>query len=186
MIGHVARHGRAQVIVNVVAGLDHAGEIKKIKRGRVTEAPGRAIEHLHRRTADTQMDTGAPDLKITFLHIAEHGGIGRCHRDELFDHRARQKQVPIAIKQRSVGNKGCLATFRRIGHADPLEQIKGRANDRFGISFREWLERAAVQAGPDHGRQRHRLAAVTTASVGSTRSGCLLVHGAFHSLSGIR
>ncbi len=162
------------------AGLDDTGEVVDVPHGRIAEGLARTIEHLHGCATDVEMNPATADPEIALRREAMDRGLRRRHSQQRFSNLAWQAQAAVITLQSAMSLQSLETSLRRSGHANPLQEFKGRTDHRVGIGFIERLQRATLMARPDHRRRRFGHSARSAAARGTD----VLLGGSGHHGSG--
>ena len=106
--------------MDVLQGIDHAGDVVEVLGGGVAVFAGLGIHHAHRSACRSEVNVGSPRLHVMLGVLAVQYKIARCVGNRIFNESARKNQTP------GVGQFGACfgheldAAFRRIGQANVL------------------------------------------------------------------
>ena len=145
---HLAGDHRAHKEVNVLKGVDQAGEVIEILASRMPVGLGLVVEHENSRARSSEMHLLVGQLDgPALVNAVPYPRLGG-HLDRSLHQRARKAEPLVVVHPPAGGGNRLDKLGDRIAHPHFLQKPEGGLEHFFHLRFGEWAVGAARESRP--------------------------------------
>ncbi len=145
-VGQVARHHRALVEVDVLHGVDQAGDVVGILRERLAVLAGDRVHHVDGRARGAEVDLLAPRLHVELRVLRVQREVAGGDGQRVLDERPREQQAAVLGERAALRQQHVEAAVDGIGQPDVLQHVQRGFVHLAHLGVGEWLVAARGHA----------------------------------------